>query len=343
VLVGLLLPAVQQAREAARRTACVNNMKQLGVALHNFIDANKKLPAGGDWTHGRAVNGASWPTPNRDLGSVFVKLLPFLEQNTLYSGLNFTNPGTGVGNQLVGGKRLRLYSIQTFVCPTDSPDGVVPDGMDSPTSNPPKVGRAISNYEPNFGPTGKTGSGNSACPCTVNYNSFRPTTAGQPWPFKLGNPWLYNQGNASQKGNPAGPFTRDDADHFTCRLKDITDGLAKTIAFGEVRMDSSQAVRSGWAISGSHGVHTTIVPLNYDTSFYGPDAASALAAAQAAGLDGCAASFNWQTEQGFKSQHPGMVNFLMCDGSILSISENCDHYALQRYGCRADGRPEGTL
>jgi prepilin-type processing-associated H-X9-DG protein len=179
----------------------------------------------------------------------------------------------------------------------------------------------------------------------VNYNAFRPTTTGQTWPFKLGNPWLYNQGSLAHRGNPAGPFTRDDADHFTCRLKDIPDGLSKTIAFGEVRMDSSQAVRNGWAYSGSHGVQTTIVPLNYDSfsDITAADAASALAQATARGLDGCAASYNWQTEQAFRSRHPGVVNFLMCDGSVLSISENCDHYALQRYGCRADGRPEGTL
>ena len=58
VPVGLLLPAVQQARESARRASCVNNFKQLGLAIHNFNDANQRLPTAGDWVRGRQVNGA---------------------------------------------------------------------------------------------------------------------------------------------------------------------------------------------------------------------------------------------------------------------------------------------
>lgn len=49
VLVGLLLPAVQQAREAARRASCINHMKQIGIAIHSYNDANKNLPPGGEW------------------------------------------------------------------------------------------------------------------------------------------------------------------------------------------------------------------------------------------------------------------------------------------------------
>jgi hypothetical protein len=339
VLVGLLLPAVQSAREAARRMSCSSNMKQVGLALHGFIDAQGRLPAGGDWTHGRNVAGSSWPAPNRDRGSVFVKLLPFMELVSLHAALSFEPSAAAVPAQVVGGRPLRTHPIATLLCPSDSGDGIVPAGWDEPAI----VGRAISNYAASEGPTGKTGSGNPDCPCTVNYNPFRPTTPGQTWPFRDGNPWNFAQGNAGAKPNPAGPFCREDADHFTCRLLDVTDGLSRTIAFGEVRMDSSQAVRNGWAASGSHGVHSTLIPLNYDSSIVGVDAPAALAAAQAAGLDGCAASFNWQTEQGFKSRHPGVVTFLMCDGAVVAVSESCDHRTLQRFGCRADGLVPGTL
>src|SRR3712207_7271238 len=72
VLVALLLPAVQAAREAARRTRCANNLKQIGLALHNYEDAYKRLPAG---TMGCcSPNGANWA----------VAVFPFLELNTLF-------------------------------------------------------------------------------------------------------------------------------------------------------------------------------------------------------------------------------------------------------------------
>ena len=73
VLVGLLLPAVQQAREAARRSACVNNFKQTGIAMHNYIDANGRLPTN-EWDYGRPQTwtGHSWPSPNKGRGSMFV-------------------------------------------------------------------------------------------------------------------------------------------------------------------------------------------------------------------------------------------------------------------------------
>ena len=340
VLVGLLLPAVQQARESARRASCVNNFKQLGLAIHNFNDANQRLPTAGDWVRGRNVTGSAWGGGNHDLGSGFVKLLPFLEQNTLYGQLKFDNAGTSVHNQLIDGKRLRFYAIGTFVCPSDGHGGNVPSsGFMTNNQN-----RGVSNYAFSVGPTGKSGNGNPACSCSVNYNSFRPTTTGQPWPFGAWNGWNFTQGG--RRPNPAGCFIREDPDHFVCKFKDVPDGLSKTIFMGEVRMECSQATRQGWAVSGPQGIHTTLVPLNYDSCAYaagGTGAAAAAASLAAAGGDGCAASWSWQTEQGFKSQHPGVVNFLMGDGSVMSVSENCDHYTLQRFGCRADGLPEGTL
>ena len=94
VLVGLLLPAVQQAREAARRASCINHMKQIGIAIHSYNDANKKLPPGGEWEQGAPwrilqSTGAKPPGPNRERGGVLVRLLPFLEENALYSQIDF--------------------------------------------------------------------------------------------------------------------------------------------------------------------------------------------------------------------------------------------------------------
>src|SRR5262245_3923829 len=78
ILVALLLPAVQAVREAARRSQCANNLKQIGLALHNFEGGFGKLPPGGVWN----VNG----TNNK--GSIYVYLLPYFEQQALYDAFN---------------------------------------------------------------------------------------------------------------------------------------------------------------------------------------------------------------------------------------------------------------
>jgi prepilin-type N-terminal cleavage/methylation domain-containing protein len=99
VLIALLLPAVQQAREAARRTQCKNNLKQIGLALHNYHDTNLKFPAGATWNNGW---GHSW----------HVSLLPFTEQTAIYNQWNFSQGSegwvyTGNGNyNVIVGKKL---------------------------------------------------------------------------------------------------------------------------------------------------------------------------------------------------------------------------------------------
>jgi prepilin-type N-terminal cleavage/methylation domain-containing protein/prepilin-type processing-associated H-X9-DG protein len=105
VLIALLLPAVQAAREAARRAQCVNNLKQLGIALHNYHDVTGRLPWGaGPW------GWNDW--------SMHVMMLPYMEQTSMYNGLNFTN-GCADGN--CGGINTTIvYSkVNGFLCPSD--------------------------------------------------------------------------------------------------------------------------------------------------------------------------------------------------------------------------------
>jgi prepilin-type N-terminal cleavage/methylation domain-containing protein len=84
ILVALLLPAVQQAREAARRTQCRNNLKQIGLAIHNYHDSYNKLPPAACFSPRNLVWGG--------LGA-FARLLPYVEQKALYAGFNFEVPG----------------------------------------------------------------------------------------------------------------------------------------------------------------------------------------------------------------------------------------------------------
>jgi prepilin-type N-terminal cleavage/methylation domain-containing protein len=343
VLVGLLLPAVQSARESARRSSCVNNMKQMGLALHLYHDANGHLPAGNAWTYGfaptgaRFYDGSPWPTnpPNRQRGTMQVLILPFVEQDALYSQISFDPNANHVSLQTIGGKELRRHVIGTFQCPSDAP-GLVPTSNDFTTT---VRGIAVCNYFCNAGATGNS-PGSTGSPCTQSYyDTFKPFTGS--------GGFRDPQGCTSASGcalpNPAGCFARDGS-NFQCPFGKITDGLSTTIMVGEARMECAEYARLGWAWTDNlNGLTSPYMPLNYDSCTNGVDSATANANAQAKGLDGCASSHNWSTSWGFKSRHPGIVNLLMCDGAVLSASENCDQFTLARMGVRADGRPTGSL
>jgi prepilin-type N-terminal cleavage/methylation domain-containing protein len=108
ILIALLLPAVQQAREAARRTQCRNNLHQLGIALHNYHDTHRCFPPG------RVPNGWSWGP----------MLFPFLDETTLYNACNFSmpvNPWPQGGNQTA-----RKTPLAQFWCPSNPSVTVTP-------------------------------------------------------------------------------------------------------------------------------------------------------------------------------------------------------------------------
>jgi prepilin-type N-terminal cleavage/methylation domain-containing protein/prepilin-type processing-associated H-X9-DG protein len=134
VLIALLLPAVQAAREAARRTQCVNNLKQIGLAIQNYHDVNNEIPP---TSNGGAPAGVG---PTNDF-SMKARLLPFLEQQTVFNALNMSFSSTSAPNFTV-----RVQQINAFVCPSDpgSPSSIVTlNGVTLPagsTSYPNNVG-----------------------------------------------------------------------------------------------------------------------------------------------------------------------------------------------------------
>lgn len=112
ILIALLLPAVQQAREAARRTQCKNNMKQLGLALHNYHDVYGSFPSSVIW--GVKIN----PTTHAPFHHTWLTaILPYIEQAPLYSQINFNLPAWGQPH-------IR-QQIAAFECPSDG-SGIVP-------------------------------------------------------------------------------------------------------------------------------------------------------------------------------------------------------------------------
>jgi prepilin-type N-terminal cleavage/methylation domain-containing protein len=135
ILVGLLLPAVQAAREAARRMQCGNNLKQFGLAFHNYESTFRKLPPG------RNANGIS----------THAALLPYLEQAQVYELVDFKVSSLHANNATV-----RAVNISTFLCPSD-PVKIVPDGW-AGTNYRTNQGSGILNglpptlsSDPNFG------------------------------------------------------------------------------------------------------------------------------------------------------------------------------------------------
>jgi prepilin-type N-terminal cleavage/methylation domain-containing protein len=143
ILIGLLVPAVQKVREAAARTQCMNNMRQMGIALHDFNDTYKKLPPCGGMF---PAWDANWSNP---LGSLQFHLLPFIEQDPLYKSSVVTDPQTGgwwstnspsknPNQTALWGAQLRdpnAFPVpKVYICPSDASvgtPGVTPGGWGS--------------------------------------------------------------------------------------------------------------------------------------------------------------------------------------------------------------------
>jgi prepilin-type N-terminal cleavage/methylation domain-containing protein/prepilin-type processing-associated H-X9-DG protein len=298
ILISLLLPAVQAAREAARRMRCCNNLKQLGLAVLNYENAHQVLPPG-------ACLSESMTSPTlTHMGSILVYLLPFVEQQAVYDAYDFRMPPI-VGQRLAGKNvEIRTIVIATFVCPSDDH----PPTFDVPSSDGFWLGTgrtvALHNYAASAGPTTVPNPGNPSCPCTHGFNG----SAFGEW----------------DTPTTAGPFDR----MSTCRpVAKIRDGLSNTIFLGEIRPLCSLHGQRGWEEScNGSGSISTIIPINFDTC-----------AREAGGTDNCRRYCNWDTEWGFKSAHPGGANFVFGDGSVHIIPETIDYQTYQYLGGIADG------
>lgn len=227
VLVGLLLPAVQQAREAARRSSCSNNMKQIGLGIHTFADANPEtFPVGwiGEYEnpeiHGDEGEGWGFST----------RLLPYIEQNNLYNLIDF-DQAVGSANATV-----RTTVISAFRCPSDTGsdsfnpglDGGSNDEEDAPdvTAGPTQYTRT--NYVGNFG----------------SEHIAHDDGGGVSGPG--------HDGDEASEGNGIF-FAGLEGNKNAVKFRDVRDGLSKTIAVGErdSRMGGSMWIGMAEGLSAS--------------------------------------------------------------------------------------------
>jgi prepilin-type N-terminal cleavage/methylation domain-containing protein len=230
-LVGLLLPAVQSAREAARRSACTNNMKQLGLGVLNFESARKRLPAASSGTGGNStasLGGYSW----------IVAILPFLEETNLYTNLssNSSRLNSGFTSSLNNGQA--QTSLPQLVCPSFAGD------KKSATA---------------YG----VGSSNVTLSGVTNYKAIAASGfSGANVPYSAGN--LGGTLTLEKYGSETtAPFTG-------ISLAQITDGTSKTFLVGESREVTKAAWidgTTGWitAANGAVTPATTNATLNGST------------------------------------------------------------------------------
>jgi prepilin-type N-terminal cleavage/methylation domain-containing protein len=322
ILIALLLPAVQQAREAARRTQCRNNLHQFGLALHNYHDVYQMHPS--TIMNPHAHLGLNWADSSR--GSYLVRLLPYVDQGPLFNALDFETIGTawtagppgtpGVnfeGQTDPSGKLYRHYIIPVFICPTDTTVDL--DGHSTKA-----------NYALSIGNQAMPSNWSGACNLYPGNN------------FGTGPDGHANTASANVLSGFVSRF------NWGSRIRDLTDGASNTIAMGEIRPQCGDHMREGWFHYNSMWVATT-APINFPiacvreepiqvgTTTYQWDTVP----------QGCHHWQNWQTSQGFKSRHEGGAFFLLGDGAVRFISETVDYLTYQRLGDRRDGQAVGEF
>jgi prepilin-type N-terminal cleavage/methylation domain-containing protein len=280
ILIGLLLPAVQKVRDAAARMQCSNNLKQIGLAAHNFQSAYGYMPAGvygptipaNDSTTsgfpGAAFNKCG-PAANGSCQAfgVLTALLPYIEQENVYRQMTITLDVNAVGLNWWGvanNSNMAQTKIKTFLCPSDTPD-------------------SSANVFFTFIPYGVgTGSG------TVTAYSFTPVSFG----LSLGRTnYTGISGGITRTGNAWDPWAGAFTSGSKTAIETIGDGSSNTIIFSEFLGGASSGTRdfsAAWI-----GVGTF---------------------PQAYGLQGSPTAW-WQ----LGSKHTGVVNMCYGDGSIRSV------------------------
>lgn len=321
ILIALLVPAVQKVREAAARTQCANNLKQIGLAVHNYHDAKKQLPPSyirQDWV--------TWA----------VLILPYLEQDNAYKLWNielryYDQPNAGNASL-----DPTLQQVPVYYCPSrrrpglSQTNGSAAINMDVPSS-PGVAGYgavthrpgAIGDYAACMGTADQLEKSSGAIVTGIPSEAIQAN--GMPW-TKL----------SAMFSSP--PKTRITQWRSITRFGMITDGTSNTLMFGEKHIrpanqwakDEDRSIYNGqWAriFRRFAGIDPVVPAKNTFPLVSDP-------------YDG----WNLQTPireafQRFGSWHPGVCQFVLCDGSVRPVKTSVDDATLTRLSMRADGLP----
>jgi prepilin-type N-terminal cleavage/methylation domain-containing protein/prepilin-type processing-associated H-X9-DG protein len=294
ILIALLLPAVQQAREAARRTQCKNNLKQIGLALHNYHDANNSFPfafmVGGDF------NISSWGT----------MILPYLDQAPLYNQWNSCcpafNEAVAVFPAAIVQQNLRVIQtpLEVFKCPSTSEADLHNYGLPANAAGPgvPPFNMSWRAARSDY----TTTSGIRGIYSNIAYANF-PGGAG------------------GQRDGVLTPVGALDPGSNVAKFRDITDGTSNTFLVGErvggsnvyrrKQIDAAMTSVAGPSQGGAwgdflNGEHWPNGSLYDGTGDGGP----------------CIINCTNLRSRGHMSFHDGGAQFLMGDGAVRFVSEN---------------------
>jgi prepilin-type N-terminal cleavage/methylation domain-containing protein/prepilin-type processing-associated H-X9-DG protein len=311
ILVALLLPAIQAAREAARRTQCANNIKQMGLAAENFISVKKEFPVGLQGPSGLHAGNAAYEGPVWT--NVMVELMPYIEQQNLQSNFDKTKPtGNAAGpNTGTAGSTTSIASqiVVNFRCPSSQliPQNNVSGFIFGTNDYAGNGGTRV--YEPTSDVTRRRFAA-AKPPAGANPNII-PTGSTVP---------LYNDGlfNIVERGDTG------------TGIKQVTDGLSKTFMFGERnRDDPGGAVGTltgytldgwcGWAwTSKVNSVGDNLGHASVPINFMMPPPPT-----PSSNLDA------WDRISAWGSSHSGGANFCYADASVSFLTDSTDLTVLQ--------------
>jgi prepilin-type N-terminal cleavage/methylation domain-containing protein/prepilin-type processing-associated H-X9-DG protein len=319
VLIALLLPAVQAAREAARRIQCTNNMKQIGVALHNYVSAVGVFPPGYVSAINRTVLDAcnqdqeNTPGQGVDIGAGWAwgsMILPYMEQPAVYASINFNLSVAYHQNDTCS-----LTALSVYLCPSDSGPSTIPVFADPPDpANPGSY--SASNIVDTLSRGNYVGMYGIGEVCAQSGAIDSP-----------------NNNGAGPLGTHAGMFYRNSRVGFA----DVTDGTSNTIAVGERSHNLSYVTWVARSIDGWLGKTS---PIEGGTDQFNPSPEECWTQIMGpAGLeDGPRTINNPEAHvEDYWSRHPGGANFLFADGSVHFLKSTINPVTYAALGSRNGG------
>ena len=340
VLVALLLPAVQQAREAARRTQCKNNLKQVGLALHNYESNYKQFPPASNVPWGRTGTDDAHMDITGPFGPNWaVAILPFIDQANLYNTSNLKSfcsvpIGVPTGSPPAGADgtswRVGLVDqrINGYLCPSDS------------------YNLSSNNFASASVPGGANGWARGNYGASAGYEDYDHVAGGA----------KYKSSSKQVAGKAGLSSSAVMSSNYGAPMAAITDGSSNTTMVDELR--------AGMTVNDPRGIWAMGFPgasvVNGGRGAYNPTPNNKLGGTGADGGDelqgggfcsvagaalgmGCTQSGTLMTSAQSRSQHVGGVNVCMADGSVRFLSDNIDQLTWCRLQVKDDGQLLGEF